>query len=279
LVDPGVPASLSSASGVSWPAIFAGGVAAAAVSVMLLIFGAGLGLSSVSPWPHDGVSITTFTVLAAIWLVIVQWVSSGLGGYIAGRLRTKWTGVHTDEVFFRDTAHGFLAWALATVMVAGLLTLGSGAAVSTGAQLASNTLNATTANNYYVNELFRQQAAASSDNGSAAMVTGLSDRDVRSQASVILAETAGTGTVSAADNAYLTQLVSGRTGLAPSDAQNRVNQVLAQQQADLTKARQVADAARKTSAKGAIFTFVSLLIGAFIASVSGAIGGRLRDAY
>jgi len=163
--------------------------------------------------------------------------------------------------------------------VAGLLTLGSGAAVSTGAQLASNTLNATTANNYYVNELFRQQAAASSDNGSAAMVTGLSDSDVRSQASVILAQTAVTGTVSAADNAYLTQLVSGRTGLAPTDAQNRVNQVLAQQQADLTKARQVADAARKTSAKGAIFTFVSLLIGAFIASVSGAIGGRLRDAY
>ena len=278
-VDPGIPASLSSASGVSWAAIFAGGVAAAAVSVMLLIFGAGLGLSSVSPWPHDGVSITTFTVLAAIWLVIVQWVSSGLGGYIAGRLRTKWTGVHTDEVFFRDTAHGFLAWALATVLVAGLLTLGSGAAVSTGAQLASNTLNATTANNYYVNELFRQQAAASSDNGSAAMVTGLSDSDVRSQASVILAQTAVTGTVSAADNAYLTQLVSGRTGLAPTDAQNRVNQVLAQQQADLTKARQVADAARKTSAKGAIFTFVSLLIGAFIASVSGAIGGRLRDAY
>ena len=279
LVDPGIPASLSSASGVSWAAIFAGGVAAAAVSVMLLIFGAGLGLSSVSPWPHDGVSITTFTVLAAIWLVIVQWVSSGFGGYIAGRLRTKWTGVHTDEVFFRDTAHGFLAWALATVLVAGLLTLGSGAAVSTGAQLASNTLNATTANNYYVNELFRQQAAASSDNGSAAMVTGLSDSDVRSQASVILAQTAVTGTVSAADNAYLTQLVSGRTGLAPTDAQNRVNQVLAQQQADLTKARQVADAARKTSAKGAIFTFVSLLIGAFIARVSGAIGGRLRDAY
>jgi hypothetical protein len=279
LVDPGVPASLSSASGVSWPAIFAGGVAAAAVSVMLLIFGAGLGLSSVSPWPHDGVSITTFTVLAAIWLVIVQWVSSGLGGYIAGRLRTKWTGVHTDEVFFRDTAHGFLAWALATVLMAGLLTLGSGAAVSTGAQLASNSLNATTADNYYVNELFRQQAAASPDNGSAAMVTGLSDRDVRNQASIILAETAVAGTVSAADNAYLTQLVSGRTGLAPADAQNRVNQVLAQQQADLTKARQVADAARKTSAKGAIFTFVSLLIGAFIASVSGAIGGRLRDAY
>jgi hypothetical protein len=146
-------------------------------------------------------------------------------------------------------------------------------------------VNATTANNYYVNELFRQDVAANgasettANNGSAAMVTGLSDGDVRAQASVILAETAVTGTATKDDNAYLTQLVSGRTGLAPADAQNRVNQVLAEQQADLTKAKQIADAARKTSAKAAIFTFVALLIGAFIASVAGAIGGRLRDAY
>jgi hypothetical protein len=285
LIDPAIPAPLSTASGVSWPAIFAGAVAATAISVMLLIFGAGLGLSSVSPWPHDGVSVTTFTVLAAIWLVIVQWVSSAFGGYIAGRLRTKWNAVHTDEVFFRDTAHGFLAWGLATIIVAALLTLGSGAAVSTGAQLAANTATSATSNNYYVNELFRQNvpadggSAAAPDNGSAAMVTGLSDRDVRAQANTILAETAISGTVSPTDNAYLTQLVSGRTGLAPTDAQTRVNQVLAEQQADMTKAKQVADAARKTSAKAAIFTFVSLLIGAFIASVSGAIGGRLRDAY
>ncbi len=281
LVEPAVPAALSSASGVSWPAIFAGAVAATAVSVMLLIFGAGLGLSSVSPWPHNGVSVTTFTVLAAIWLVIVQWVSSALGGYIAGRLRTKWTAVHTDEVFFRDTAHGFLAWGLATVLVAGLLTLGSGTAVSTGAQLAANTVSSSASDNYYVNELFRQDVTtpAVANNGSAAMVTGLSDNDVRAQASVILAQTAVSGSVAPADNAYLTQLVSGRTGLAPADAQTRVNQVLAQQQADMVKAKQVADAARKTSAKAAIFTFVSLLIGAFIASVAGAIGGRLRDAY
>jgi hypothetical protein len=283
LNEPIDPGALSAASGVSWPAIFAGAVGATAVSVMLLIFGAGLGLSSVSPWPHDGVSVTTFTVLAAIWLVIVQWVSSALGGYIAGRLRTKWTGVHTDEVFFRDTAHGFLAWGLATVLVAALLTMGSGSAVSTGAQLASGS-NMTTANSYYVDELFRQNVSPNGDaiapaTGSAAMVTGLSDKDTRSQAATILGETAVTGEVSAPDNAYLTQLVSGRTGLAPADAQTRVNDVLAQQQAGIVKAKQIADAARKTSAKAAIFTFISLLIGAFIASVSGAIGGRLRDAY
>jgi hypothetical protein len=94
-----------------------------------------------------------------------------------------------------------------------------------------------------------------------------------------LAQDAASGTVSSADNAYLVQLVSGRTGLSPTDAQTRVNDVLAQEQAAAVKAKQVADAARKASASAMVFTFVSLLIGAFIASVAGAIGGRLRDTY
>jgi hypothetical protein len=247
-----------------------------------------LGLSTVSPWPHSGVSITTFTVLAAIWLLIVQWFSSGLGGYIAGRLRTKWVGVHTDEVFFRDTAHGFLAWGLATVVVAGMLSLASGSATTAGAQLAASSPMAGAANNYYVDMLFRQNAVladggsvlAPVSNGAAAMATGLTDQQSRAQANTILAESvANGGNVSATDNAYLTQLVSGRTGLAPADAQLRVNNVIAQEQAGITKTKQIADAARKASAEAAIYTFVSLLIGAFIASVAGAIGGRLRDAY
>jgi hypothetical protein len=274
---------------VSWAAIIAGAVAAAAISIMLLIFGAGLGLSSVSPWPHNGVSVTTFTVLAAIWLVLVQWISSAIGGYIAGRLRTKWVGIHTDEVFFRDTAHGFLAWGLATVVVAGMLSMASTAATTAGTQLAASAQSTTTATNYYVDELFRENltppgegsaALTPADNGSSAMVTGLSDQATRAQATTILTEgAANNGNVSQADNAYLVQLVSGRTGLSPADAQTRVNNVIAEEQADITKAKQVADAARKASAKAAIFTFVSLLIGAFIASVSGAIGGRLRDSY
>jgi hypothetical protein len=285
----------SSASGVSWAAIFAGGVTASAVSVILLIFGTGLGLYSVSPWAGSGVSAPTFTVLAAIWLVVVQWVSSGFGGYMAGRLRTKWTGVHTDEVFFRDTAHGFLAWALATIIAVGVLSSATTSAVSGGAHLGAavmaNAAN-TSSNNYYVDELFRQTVnpaaaapngtsvvAPTDDNGSAAMVTGLSDQETRSQASVILAQDAATGTVSSADNAYLVQLVSSRTGLSPTDAQTRVNDVLAQEQAAAAKTKQIADAARKASASAMVFTFVSLLIGAFIASVSGAIGGRLRDNY
>ena len=93
----------------------------------------------------DGVSIgTTFTLLAAVWLIIVQWLSSGLGGYLAGRLRTKWTALHTDEVFFRDTAHGFLAWALATVLVAAFATSSVSSAVGTATQAVSSVASGAT---------------------------------------------------------------------------------------------------------------------------------------
>ena len=111
----------SAVSAVSWAAIIAGAFVIVAVGLILLALGSGLGLSSVSPWANSGPSATTFGVYAAVWLIIVQWVSAALGGYITGRLRTKWVGVHTDEVYFRDTAHGFLAWAVAAVIMAAAL--------------------------------------------------------------------------------------------------------------------------------------------------------------
>src|ERR1700731_4157175 len=111
----------SAVSAVSWPAIVAGAFVAAASSLVLAALGSGFGLASVSPWPNSGVSATTFTVMTAIWLVVVQWLASGLGGYVAGRLRTKWANTHTHEVFFRDTAHGFITRAVATIMVAGFV--------------------------------------------------------------------------------------------------------------------------------------------------------------
>src|SRR5581483_9563844 len=108
-------------SAVSWGSIIGGAVAAAAVATILLALGSGIGLSAVSPWPGSGISATTFGMTGAVWLVITQWLSSGLGGYLSGRLRTKTVGLHTDEVFFRDTAHGFLSWALSTLIGVGLL--------------------------------------------------------------------------------------------------------------------------------------------------------------
>src|SRR5271170_1333459 len=94
-------------SGIAWPAILGGAFAAAALALILVALGSGFGLASVSPWPNSAASATTFTIIAAIWLIIVQWVSAALGGYLTGRLRTKWVGVHTHEIFFRDTANGF----------------------------------------------------------------------------------------------------------------------------------------------------------------------------
>lgn len=125
-----------SISAVSWGAIFAGAAAAAALSLILLILGTGLGLSSISPWANAGVSGTTFGVSTIILITLTQLLSAGMGGYLAGRLRTKWVEVHTDEVFFRDTAHGFLAWAIASLATATLLTSVIGVIVNGGVQAA-----------------------------------------------------------------------------------------------------------------------------------------------
>jgi hypothetical protein len=129
----------SSATGVEWAAISAGALAAVGVSIILFTLGSGLGIAGANPWSFVPQSVVTFTVGAGIWLVVMQWLSSALGGYLAGRLRKKWVGVRTDEVFFRDTAHGLLAWALATALVAALFTLGSGAVVGSAAAVATDT--------------------------------------------------------------------------------------------------------------------------------------------
>src|SRR3569833_3884403 len=106
---------------ISWRSIAAGGIAAAALTLTLIAFGAAVGFSSISPWSNSGVSGGTFKVASGIYLVVVAMLSSTVGGYIAGRLRTRWTGLKTYEVQFRDTAHGLLAWAFATVMGAAIL--------------------------------------------------------------------------------------------------------------------------------------------------------------
>jgi hypothetical protein len=109
-------------SAVSWSSIMAGAFASLGLSFILLALGSGLGFAFVSPWPGHGMSTTALTATAAIWLLIAQWISAGVGGYLAGRLRTRWVGTHVHEVFFRDTAHGLITWAVVTVVIA-VLTL------------------------------------------------------------------------------------------------------------------------------------------------------------
>ena len=82
--------AVDTVSGVSWAAVFAGAFVAAAFSLALVALGAGIGLVSVSPWSSNNPSVTTFTVLAAAWFIAVQLFASGVGGYIAGRLRGGW---------------------------------------------------------------------------------------------------------------------------------------------------------------------------------------------
>ena len=280
----------SSSSAVSWGPIVAGAFAAATLTLILMLLGSGFGLTMVSPWFSESASVTTFAVSTAIWLVIVQWLSSGLGGYLTGRLRTKWVGIHTDETFFRDTAHGFMSWALATLLVVSVLGSALSAAIGTGVQAASTvasgaamgasagaTANAgdgsgTDATSYFVDALFRQ-----SDPARLTAQGGEGDAAVAAQASRILIASAAKGEVSADDKTYLGQLVAARTGLSQADATARVDAVLAQAEQAKAAAQETADTARKAGAIFALVGALSLIIGAFIASAAAALGGRQRD--
>jgi hypothetical protein len=294
---------------VSWPAIVAGAVGAAALSLILLILGVGLGLSSVSPWSGEGIAGATFGVSTIVWLTFTQLAASGIGGYLAGRLRTRWSRVHTDEVFFRDTAHGFLAWALATLFTAAMLASATGSVVGAGAQavaagagraaaagggfaaaaaaanptggIRDSRADAPDAGGYFVDSLFRKDANATTP---AAAPTGAAPPDMaRSDAEVgrIFATGMSARTMSTEDTRYAAQIVAQRTGLSQADAERRVTETFtrAQQKAkDLeTAAREAADKARKATAYGALWMFVSLLVGAFVASLSATFGGRTRD--
>jgi len=263
-------------SAVSWAAILAGATAGVATSLILLAVGAGMGLASVSPWANVGVSLTTFTVGTAIWLILMQWIASGLGGYVTGRLRTRWAGTHPHEVFFRDTAHGLLTWSVATLIAvvfvssSALVTArGAASAVSAAAQATGETLQAPTdAFTYDVDTLFRSTRP---DDGSVAQA--------RAEATTILATSALAGSLPAEDRAYLVQLVVARTGIAPADARIRVDLVAAREQAMRLQAREAADAAREAGSKLSFFTALAMLIGAFIACVAAALGGQQRDEH
>jgi hypothetical protein len=265
----------ASSSAVSWAAIIAGAFAALALTVVLTSLGAGLGLTTISAWPNSGASVTTFTISAGIGLIVVQWLSSALGGFITGRLRTKWTGIHTHEVFFRDTAHGFLSWALTTIVGTALLAAATSSIVGGGVRAASTGVGgaaqaATSAvSSYSVDSLFRSDHIDAS----------ASNQDVTAQASRILANGVRNGDVPPADRTYLAQLVAAKAGIPQADAQKRVDDTIASTKEAETKARQVADAARKATATFAIFSALSLMIGAFVASAAAALGGNIRDEY
>ena len=255
------------------------------------MLGAGIGLVSVSPWSTNNVSVTTFGILAAAWFIAVQLFSSGLGGYLAGRLRTRWVSVHTDEVYFRDTAHGLIVWGVGAIVTAWLLTSGAASVVSGAAHAGGSALEAA---GTAVGGPAAQAAgqAASSEGSSTAYFTDMLFRTdhpdtsgdpgaARAEVGRILVTDALSDEMPAADKAYVAQVVAARTGLSQADADKRVSEVVEQAKNAKNKAidmaKAAADAARKTGVYAALWAFISLLVGAFSASYMATVGGRVRD--
>lgn len=258
----------SNVAGVSWASVVAGAVVACALTLVLLAFGTGLGLTVVSPWAGSGVSATTFKIATGLYLIVIAMLASSIGGYIAGRLRSGWDGVHGDEVYFRDTAHGFIAWALASVL--GAAVLASPASSLIGGTAQGLTQGATTAAasqtgpmDGYVDALLRAdpstQTGPNSQADSRAEMLRLFTSSFRNG-----------GELKPADRDYVSKVVAAKTGLSQADADKRVNDVVTQIKAD-------ADAARKAGAQLAFWLTASLLLGAFCASLAATEGGSLRD--
>jgi hypothetical protein len=278
------------ASGVSWAAVAGGAVGAAALALLLVAFGAGLGFSAISPWSNTGVSTSSFEIGTGIYLIIISVMSSAIGGYLAGRLRTKDVGYHSNEVFFRDTAHGFLAWAFATLITATALTSAT-AYLANGAAQAVSAVNPT---QIYIDKLLRtapgaqiaasaaQTTAPAGDNAAAGTQAAAAQPGaganqsmnfIRQRAEITRLWTSdfqNDKNLTAGDRTYVAQIVAARTGLSQADAEKRVDEVT-------TQAKTAADEARRGAAHLSFWLTAALLFGAFAASLAAAEGGALRD--
>jgi hypothetical protein len=283
LMDAGVRADdailTDALSAVSWASIAAGAVVISSVTLLLLALGVGLGLSSISPWTDTGLSASTFKATAGVYLVLVAVMASAIGGYLASRLRTKWIGVHSNEAFFRDTAHGFIAWAFGILISTALLGAATthllGGATSGAGTAASQPSVSANPAQVYVDRLFRRDTASGSAGAPAAPAAAspASGDNAAARAEVLRLWTASyleQGGLSSADKTYVTHLISVQTGLSPTDAQKRLDDVTAQAQAD-------ADKARRGAAQFAFWMTAALLFGAFAASLAAVEGGQLRD--
>jgi hypothetical protein len=277
----------------TWSVVFAGALAAWAVSFIFISLGTGIGLSITSP--YSGPSAGTMGIAGAIWLIFAETLAFATGGYLAARLRVR-DHIPGPETKFRDAAHGFMAWVVgAAAMAIALFAAGTftaktaadTAGVATGAA-ASLTANADTDSgaspiNYYVDRIFRgTPSSATTANSQPNATTGagpsqssLSNAQ-RAEATRIMLNGIRNGSISDADRDYLAQLVSARTGLPQDEAARRVTDVQNQAAAAV---KQTADTARKAGAYLSFWSFMALLFGAVAATLAGILGGELRDDY
>ncbi|MFN3911796.1 hypothetical protein [Hyphomonas sp.] len=254
----------------SWPAIFAGALAALGLSIMLVILGSAFGFGAMSPFSGDGLSATTVGAVTILWLIFTQIFASAAGGYLAGRMRTRWA-IHSDEVYFRDTVHGFLTWALASAAMFTLAGLVAAAGAAAGTAMTS--------------------AALASPETAAAPSTVIADRLYRSPGAnpellaaarleadrLVVRAIADEDAVTGADRNWLNADVAEWTGLDAADSAARVDAAFAEIDLAREDAREAVDTARAASATLAIATALALLVGAFVASLASVYGGRERD--
>ena len=300
---------------VSWGAIIAGALSAAALSFVLLSIGAAFGLSVTSPWDFTGrdagETAAAVGIGTAIFLIIVHALASGVGGYLAGRLRSKLIGLRGDETYFRDTAHGLVVWAVSALttilMIAFLAFATARGTVAVGAATLNAAGQAAGASapalldergqdtiGYFIDTLFRPTAGAPATGtggqaptgGAATAPTTLPEPrsdDARLEREEIgrIVRVALDGEISAEDRAYVAQTVAQETGIPQAEAEQRVDQMIerakAAQAEAVETAKQAADAARQAGMYTALWAAVAMLAGAFSASLAATWGGRARD--
>jgi hypothetical protein len=267
-----------SPSFVEWSAVLAGAVLAAALSFVFLTFGAAIGLSATSPWPNSGVSVKVVASLAIFWALAQQIGSLMAGGYVAGRMRTRWheTG---HEAEFRDGLHGGLVWAVGVLISALLVFATAGLAARTAADLVGKAASSSDAMDVVIDAMLRPTAAqagpppapagAAAPPRRAASNTPVGD-ETRAEISRILAASVTKGSLSTENRTYLAQLVAQRTGLSQQEAERRVD-------AAVTAAREAADKARRAAALTGFVTAAGLILSFGAAWWAALKGGQHRD--
>lgn len=260
---------------VEWGAVFAGALAASAISFVLLTAGAAIGLSLVSPYESELYGRLAASV-AVFWAIAVPILSFLVGGYIAGRMRSAWDAAASDEVQFRDGMHGLLVWSLSIVAGGLLAFLAASTAVHTGAQVAATaTRDRAAVVAPAVDTLFGASvavggpASAGESQGAAPGATVL-DTDARAAVSRTLVSAAAADQLSPSQKQTLARIVAERTGLSQAEAEKRVDQAYAD-------AKEALETARKATVLSALGTVSALLIGLIAAWYAAQRGGHHRD--
>lgn len=261
---------------VDWPAIIGGIVLASGVSVVLLTFGAALGLSFTAVADRPGSHVIGMGIAVGLWFIWVQVSSFMAGAYLTGRLRRRFHDSTEHESDVRDGAHGLLVWGGAIIVGALIATSGLGAvtgavgsAAGTAVTAAARTVDP---NGYFADSLLRPAPGSALTSTGATAPSG----DVNAEVMRILSN-AGSDEVSADDKAYLGQVVAVRTGLSEADANARVDAVLNNYYEARTKVADAAETARKVGIISAFLIAASLLVSAAGAYWAATAGGNHRD--